>query len=132
MAVHALQVGEGRAGSGDDVVRKAGHTGAWGPLTGDDELGYVYIPVEMPSGDLYGGHRHGANLFADSLVCLDVRTGKRVWHYQLIHHDMWDWDIPAAPVLLDVTQNGRRVKAVAQVTKQAFTYVFNRETGEPL
>jgi quinoprotein glucose dehydrogenase len=65
-------------------------------------------------------------------VCLDVKTGKRVWHYQLIHHDMWDWDIPAAPVLLDVTQNGRRIKAVAQVTKQAYTYVFNRETGEPL
>jgi quinoprotein glucose dehydrogenase len=116
----------------EDSWKYTGNTGAWGPLTADDELGYVYIPVEMPSGDLYGGHRPGDNLFGDSLVCLDAKTGKRVWHYQLIHHDMWDWDIPAAPVLLDVTVNGRRIKAVAQVTKQAFTYVFNRQTGEPV
>jgi quinoprotein glucose dehydrogenase len=116
----------------DGSWKYTGNTGAWGPLTADEELGYVYIPVEMPSGDLYGGHRHGDNLFADSLVCLDARTGKRIWHYQLIHHDMWDWDIPAAPVLLDVTVNGRQIKAVAQVTKQAFTYVFDRVTGQPV
>jgi quinoprotein glucose dehydrogenase len=117
---------------GKDSWKFTGNTGAWGPLAADDELGYVYIPTEMASGDLYGGQRPGDNLFADSVVCLDAKTGRRVWHYQLIHHDVWDWDIPAAPVLLDVMHNGRKVKAIAQVTKQAFTYVFNRETGEPL
>jgi quinoprotein glucose dehydrogenase len=110
----------------------SGNTGAWAVLSGDEELGYVYIPVEMPTGDYYGGHRPGDNLFADSLVCLDARTGKRIWHYQLIHHDIWDWDIPAPPVLADITVNGRKIKAVAQVTKQAFTYVFDRATGEPV
>ena len=74
-----------------------GNTGAWGPLTGDEELGYVYIPVEAPSGDTYGGQRPGANLYSDSLVCLDAKTGKKIWHFQLIHHDMWDYDIPSAP-----------------------------------
>jgi len=117
---------------GADSWKFTGNTGAWGPLAADDELGYVYIPTEMPSGDLYGGQRPGANLFADSLVAIDAKTGRRVWHYQLIHHDVWDWDIPTAPVLLDVMHDGRKVKAIAQVTKQAFTYVFNRETGEPL
>ena len=117
---------------GNDSWKFTGNTGAWGPLAADDELGYVYVPTEMASGDLYGGQRPGANLFADSVLCLDARTGRRVWHFQLIHHDVWDWDIPAAPVLLDVMHNGQKVKAIAQVTKQAFTYVFNRETGEPL
>ncbi len=110
----------------------SGNTGAWAPLSGDEELGYVYIPVEMPTGDNYGGNRPGNNLFADSLVCLDARTGKRIWHYQLVHHDVWDWDIPAPPLLADITVNGKKIKAVAQVTKQAFTYVFDRATGEPV
>ncbi len=109
-----------------------GNTGAWAPLSGDEELGYVYIPVEMPTGDYYGGQRPGDNLFADSLVCLDARTGKRIWHYQLVHHDIWDWDIPAPPILTDITVGGKTIKAVAQVTKQAFTYVFDRATGEPV
>lgn len=109
-----------------------GNTAVWAPMSADEELGYVYLPVEMPTGDVYGGHRRGNNLFGDSLVCLDARTGKRIWHYQLVHHDTWDYDNPAAPVLLDITVNGRRIKAVAQVTKQAFTFVFDRVTGEPV
>ncbi len=109
-----------------------GNTGVWAPMSADEELGYVYLPVEMPTGDHYGGDRPGDNLFSDSLVCLDARTGKRIWHFQLIHHDVWDWDIPAAPVLLDITVNGRKIKAVAQITKQAFTYVFDRVTGQPV
>jgi quinoprotein glucose dehydrogenase len=88
--------------------------------------------VEMPTGDYYGGHRPGDNLFADSLVCLDARTGKRIWHYQLVHHDIWDWDISSPPILADITVDGKKIKAVAQVTKQAFTYVFDRVTGEPV
>ncbi len=109
-----------------------GNTGAWAPLSGDEELGYVYIPVEMPTGDFYGGTRLGDNLFADSLVCLDARTGKRIWHFQTIHHDLWDWDISSPPILADITVDGKKIKAVAQVTKQAFTFVFDRVTGGPV
>ncbi|MES1257034.1 MAG: pyrroloquinoline quinone-dependent dehydrogenase [Acidobacteriota bacterium] len=109
-----------------------GNTGAWAPLSADEELGYVYIPVEMPTGDYYGGTRPGNNLFSDSLVCLDARTGKRIWHYQLVHHDVWDMDITAAPLLTDINVNGRRIRAVAAVTKQGLTYVFDRVTGEPV
>ncbi|MXY15857.1 MAG: PQQ-binding-like beta-propeller repeat protein, partial [Acidobacteria bacterium] len=85
-----------------------------------------------PTNDLYGGHRPGDNLFAESLVCLDAKTGERVWHFQFVHHGVWDYDTPTAPTLLDITVGGRRIKAVAQVTKQAFTYVFDRVTGEPV
>jgi quinoprotein glucose dehydrogenase len=109
-----------------------GNTGAWGPLSADEELGYVYVPVETPTGDFYGGHRPGNNLFGESLVCLDARTGRRVWHYQMVHHGIWDWDPPTAPTLLDITVDGRRIKAVAQITKQAFVYVFDRVTGQPV
>jgi len=122
----------GKDDRGQDSWKFTGNTGAWGPLTGDEELGYVYIPVEAPSGDLYGGQRPGANLFADSVVCLDAKTGKRVWHYQLIHHEMWDYDIPAAPVLLDITVNGKKIKALAQVNKSAFIFVFDRTNGTPV
>ena len=115
-----------------DSWKYSGNTGAWVPLAADEELGYVYIPVEMPTGDFYGGNRHGNNLFSDSLVCLDVKTGKRIWHYQLVHHDVWDWDIGSPPILVDITVNGKKIKAVAQVTKQAFTYVFDRVTGQPV
>ena len=117
---------------GDDSWRYTGNTAVWAPISADLELGYVYLPTETPTGDFYGGHRPGDNLFADSLVCLDAKTGKRVWHYQLIHHDIWDWDTASAPVLLDVTAGGRPIKAVAQVTKQGFTYVFDRVTGTPV
>ena len=99
-------------------------------MSADQELGYVYLPVETPTNDLYGGHRPGDNLFAESLVCLDARTGERVWHYQLIHHGIWDYDVPTPPALVDITLDGREIKAVARVTKQAFTYVFDRVTGE--
>ena len=118
--------------TGVDSWKFTGNTGAWGPLTGDQELGYVYIPVEAPSGDTFGGQRPGANLFSDSIVCLDAKTGKRIWHYQLIHHEMWDYDIPAAPILLDLTVNGRKIKALAQVNKSAFTFVFDRTNGQPV
>jgi quinoprotein glucose dehydrogenase len=109
-----------------------GNTAVWAPISADPELGYVYLPVETPTGDFYGGHRPGNDLFDESLVCVDARTGKRVWHYQIIHHGIWDWDNPAAPVLLDITVNGKKIKAVAQVTKQAFVYVFDRVTGQPV
>ena len=118
--------------TGEDSWKFTGNTGAWGPLTGDEELGYVYIPVEAPSGDTYGGQRPGANLFSDSIVCLDAKTGKRVWHYQLIHHEMWDYDIPSAPILLDITVNGKKIKALAQVNKSAFIFVFDRTNGTPV
>ena len=116
----------------NDSWRYTGNTGVWGPMSADQELNYVYLPVESPTSDFYGGHRLGDNLFANSLVCLDARTGERIWHYQLTHHDIWDFDPASAPNLLDITVDGRRIKAVAQVTKQAFTYVFDRVTGEPV
>jgi quinoprotein glucose dehydrogenase len=109
-----------------------GNTGAWAPLSADEELGYVYVPVEMPTGDFYGAHRLGDNLFADSLVCLDARTGKRIWHFQTVHHDIWDFDLPTAPILADITVDGKKIKAIAQITKQAFTFVFDRVTGRPV
>ena len=115
-----------------DSWKYTGNTGAWAPLAADEELGYVYIPVEAPTGDFYGGHRLGDNLFSDSLVCLDAKTGKRVWHFQLVHHDIWDWEPSSPPMLADITVGGTTIKAVAQVTKHAFTFVFDRVTGKPV
>jgi quinoprotein glucose dehydrogenase len=109
-----------------------GNTGVWAPMSADEELGYVYLPVESPTGDFYGGERPGDGLFGESLVCLDAKTGKRVWHFQFIHHGLWDWDLPAAPNLLDITVDGKKIKAVAQVTKQGFVYTFDRVTGQPV
>jgi quinoprotein glucose dehydrogenase len=117
---------------GDDAWQYTGNTAVWAPISADLELGYVYLPVETPTGDYYGGHRPGDNLFGDSIVCLDAKTGRRIWHYQLIHHDIWDWDTASAPVLLDVTVAGKAIKAVAQVTKQGFAYVFDRVSGVPV
>ena len=116
----------------EDSAEYNGNTGVWAQMSADAELGLVYVPVEMPTGDYYGGHRPGDNLFADSLVALDVKTGKRKWHFQTVHHDVWDWDLACAPILFDMQLNGRTVKAVAQPTKHAFLFVFNRETGEPI
>ena len=109
-----------------------GNTNMWASPSGDEELGYVYLPLSTPTNDYYGGHRPGDNLFAESLVCLDVKTGERIWHFQAIHHGLWDYDFPAAPTLVDITVNGRDIKAVAITSKQAFTYVFDRVTGEPV
>ena len=109
-----------------------GNTNMWAWASGDEELGYVYLPLSTPTGDWYGGHRHGDNLFAESIVCLDAKTGERVWHFQAVHHGLWDYDFAAAPNLVDITVDGREIKAVAIVSKQGFTYVFDRVTGEPV
>ncbi len=109
-----------------------GNAGVWTTFSADLELGYLYLPLEAPTGDYYGGHRPGDNLFSQSLVCLDARTGERVWHFQTVRHGIWDYDLPAAPILLDIDVDGRLIKAVAQVTKQAFTFVFDRVTGQPV
>jgi quinoprotein glucose dehydrogenase len=109
-----------------------GNVGVWAQMTIDAELGMVYLPVELPTGDYYGGHRPGAGLFGESLVALDLKTGRRRWHQQLVHHGIWDFDIPAAPILADITVNGRMIKAIAQPTKQNWLYVFDRVTGQPV
>ncbi|HEY1241677.1 MAG TPA: PQQ-binding-like beta-propeller repeat protein [Bryobacteraceae bacterium] len=109
-----------------------GNTGVWSQMAVDEDLGLAYLPVETPSSDFYGGHRPGNNLFADSLVCVDLKTGQRKWHYQLVHHSIWNMDIAAAPVLADLTVNGRPVKAVLESSKQAFLYAFDRVTGQPI
>jgi quinoprotein glucose dehydrogenase len=109
-----------------------GNTGVWGQITVDEEAGVVYLPVETPTGDFYGGHRPGNGLFGETLVALDLKTGKRLWHYQFIHHGIWDMDIPCAPILTDITVAGRRIKAVSQPTKQAWVYTFDRTNGKPV
>jgi glucose dehydrogenase len=112
--------------------KEVGNANVWAPMSADEELGYVYLPVSTPTNDYYGGHRPGDGLYGDSLVCLDATTGKKVWHYQLVHHGLWDYDTPAAPNLIDITVGGKPIKAIAQVTKQAFVYVFDRVTGRPV
>jgi quinoprotein glucose dehydrogenase len=116
----------------DDSWAYTGNTGVWAQISVDLELGMAYLPVELPTHDYYGGTRPGDNLFAESLVAVDLKTGVRKWHYQLVHHGIWDMDIPCAPILADITVNGRTIKAVAQPTKQAFLYVFDRVTGQPI
>lgn len=116
----------------NDSWKEAGNANVWAPMTADEELGTVYLPVSTPTNDYYGGARPGDGLYGDSLVCLDAATGKKVWHYQLVHHGLWDYDTPAAPNLIDITVDGKPIKAVAQVTKQAFVYVFDRLTGRPV
>jgi quinoprotein glucose dehydrogenase len=109
-----------------------GNTGVWNQIAADEELGLAYLPVETPSSDFYGGLRPGNNLFAESLVAIDYRTGQRKWHFQLVHHPIWNMDIAAAPMLVDLTVARRPVKAVAAMGKQAMLYLFNRVTGEPI
>ena len=116
----------------NDSWRYTGNTGVWGQMTVDAELGIGYFATEMPTNDYYGGHRHGDNLFSDSLVAVDLETGDRLWYYQFIHHDVWDWDLPCAPILVDITVDGREIKAIAQPSKQTWLYVFDRVTGEPV
>ena len=113
----------------DGSAETTGNTGVWAPISGDPELGLVYLPVEAPTGDRFGGFRPGDNLFGSTLVAVDVQTGERRWHYQIVRHDIWDWDIPAAPILADLP-NGEKI--IMQVTKQGFVYTFDRETGEPI
>jgi quinoprotein glucose dehydrogenase len=109
-----------------------GNAGVWGQISVDEELNTVYLPVELPTGDYYGGHRPGAGLFGESVVAVDLATGQRKWHYQLVHHGIWDMDIPCAPILTDIVVNGRAIKALAQPTKQGWVYVFDRVTGQPV
>ena len=109
-----------------------GNTGVWNQITVDEEAGLAYLPVETPTSDYYGGHRPGDNLFAESLVCVDLKTGRRKWHFQLVHHPIWNFDISAAPILADINVDGRAIKAVAQPTKQGYLYVFDRITGKPV
>jgi len=109
-----------------------GNTGVWTQVTIDEELGLVYLPVESPTGDYYGGHRPGNDLYGESLVCLDLKTGAKKWHYQIVHHPIWDFDLSAAPILADITVDGRAIKAVAAPTKQGILYVFDRVTGKPV
>ena len=116
----------------NEAWRYSGNTNVWGNIAADPELGYVYLPTSTPTSDYYGGHRVGDNLFAESLVCVDLETGQRVWHFQMVHHGVWDYDNPTGPNLLDITVDGRRVRALAQVTKQGFVYAFDRVTGEPI
>ena len=116
----------------NDSWSYTGNTGVWGQISVDEQLGLAYLPVELPTGDYYGAHRPGNNLFGESLVAVDLKTGERKWHYQLVHHGLWDMDIPCAPILADISINGRTIKAVAQPTKQAFLYVFDRANGQPV
>ncbi len=112
--------------TGNDIT---GNSGVWAAISGDPELGHVYLPIEDPTGDYYGGDRHGDNLFSSGIVALDIQTGERQWHYQFIHHDIWDWDVPSPPIIADLP-NGREI--VMSVTKQAWIYTFDRNTGEPI
>lgn len=116
----------------DGSAEYTGNTGVWTQITVDEQLGLVYLPVESPTGDFYGGHRRGNNLFGESLVCVDLRTGQRKWHFQLVHHPLWDMDISSAPILADITVDGKPIKAVAQPSKQGFLYLFDRVTGKPV
>ena len=116
----------------NDSWAYTGNTGVWAQISADEELGLAYLPVELPTHDYYGGARPGNGLFGESLVAIDYRTGERKWHFQLVHHGIWDMDIPCAPILADIRVNGRTIKAIAQPTKQGFLYVFDRVTGEPV
>jgi quinoprotein glucose dehydrogenase len=123
---HGNETWEGESWAGN------GNVGVWTQITVDEELGLVYLPVETPSSDYYGGHRPGDNLFAESLICVDLKTGQRKWHFQFVHHPVWNFDMSSAPLLGDVTVDGRPRKIVAVPTKQAWLYVFDRVTGEPI
>jgi glucose dehydrogenase len=115
-----------------DAWRTTGDVSSWAPLSADPERGIVYIPTNSATVDMFGGFRPGNNLFAASLIALDVKTGKRLWHYQMVHHDVWNYDTSTAPIVMDVNVGGRRIPGVFQATKQAILYAFNRQTGEPI
>jgi quinoprotein glucose dehydrogenase len=115
-----------------EFLKMAGDLGSWVPLSADEELGYVYVPLTAPTATYYGGHRKGDNLFASSLVALDAKSGKRVWHFQMVHHDLWEYDNVSPPTLGEITVNGRRIKAVMQASKNGFLFVLDRVTGQPV
>ncbi len=115
-----------------DAWKRTGDVSSWAPMSADPERGLVYIPTNPPTIDFFGGFRPGDNLFGTSLLALDVKTGRRAWHFQMVHHDIWNFDNPNAPVLMDVTIDGRRTPIVVETTKQGFAYTFNRETGAPI
>jgi quinoprotein glucose dehydrogenase len=116
----------------NDSWRYTGAGNVWSLMSVDDKLGYVYLPTTSPTNDMYGGHRLGNNLFTDSVVCLEAKTGRQIWHFQVLHHDLFDYDLPAAPILVDITVDGRNIRALAQVSKQGFVYVLDRVTGKPV
>jgi quinoprotein glucose dehydrogenase len=116
----------------NDAWRTTGDVSSWAPLSADPERGIVYVPTNSATVDMYGGFRPGNNLFAASLIALDVKTGKRLWHFQMVHHDVWNYDTSTAPIVMDVNVGGRRIPGVFQATKQAILYAFNRQTGEPI
>ena len=117
---------------GNDSWKTAGHTNVWAPMSLDDQRGLLYLPVSTPSNDFFGGDRPGANLYGESIVCLDAATGERKWHFQIVHHGLWDYDPASAPSLVTMTVDGRRVDAVVQLTKQGLAFVFDRVTGRPI
>ncbi len=126
---------EGEAGTETwegETWREAGAANVWGPMSVDPERGLLYAPTSTPTNDFYGGHRKGDDLFAETLLCLDAETGERVWHFQITHHGLWDYDLAAPPVLFDLQHEGRTIPAVVQVTKQSMAFVFDRVTGEPV
>src|SRR5690606_15638921 len=116
----------------NDAWRWTGDVSSWAPMSADPELGLVYIPTNPPTIDYYGGHRPGDNLYGTSLIALNAETGEKVWHFQFVHHDVWNYDTPTAPILMDVVVDGREIKGIFQATKQGFLYALNRETGEPI
>ena len=116
----------------DGSWKERGGTNAWSIMACDPERGMLFLPLTSPSPDRYGGERKGQNLFGNSLVALDIRTGKRIWHYQIVHHDLWDWDLPAQPILITIRRGGRSIPAVAQITKMGFIFILDRVSGKPL
>ena len=116
----------------NDSWRYSGNANVWSMLAGDSDLGHVYLPTGTTTNDYYGADRLGDNLFSETLIAVDVETGERIWHFQAVHHGLWDYDFPTHPNLVDVTVDGRDIKAITQVSKQGFVYAFNRETGEPI
>src|SRR6185503_8854857 len=126
---------EGEPGTdtwGKESWKYAGDLGAWNPLSADEELGYVYLPLTAPTSAVYGGWRPGDNLYSDSLVAINAKTGKRVWHFQMVHHDLWEYDNVGPPTLADLTVDGRKIKAVIQPNKNGFLYVLDRTNGKPV
>ena len=116
----------------NDAWSWTGDVSSWAPMSADYERGIVYIPTNPPTIDYFGGFRPGANLYGTSVIALDVKTGKRVWHFQTVHNDQWNYDLPNVPILADLNVNGKPVPAVIQTTKQGFIFTFNRATGEPV